>query len=153
VSKPFRKLLVKLILEQALIFEERAYRFYEEAFEQAVMNESKVLLRRLMKEELGHRIKLEEVQKRGDLGALTVTSSSERDDIEAISEKWPDIDRDATRGEILRIALKKEQRSFNFYRILAKKSRVRVAGEVFNALSNEELQHVKMIEEELSGNR
>jgi rubrerythrin len=136
VSKPFRKLLVKLILEQALIFEERAYRFYEEAFEQAVM-----------------RIKLEEVQKRGDLGALTVTSSSERDDIEAISDEWPDIDRDVTRGEILRIALKKEQRSFNFYRILAKKSRVRVAGEVFNALSNEELQHVKMIEEELSGNR
>jgi len=94
VSKPFRKLLVKLILEQALIFEERAYRFYEEAFEQAVMNESKVLLRRLMKEELGHRIKLEEVQKRGDLGALTVTSSSERDDIKAISDEWPDIDRD-----------------------------------------------------------
>ena len=152
MSKPFKKLLVKLILEQTLIFEERAYRFYERALEQTAMDESKALLKRLMKEELKHRIKLEEVQKEGDLGALTITSSSEMNDIEAIRDEWPDIDRGATREQILKIALSKEQRSFNFYRILAKKSRIRVAGDLFNALSNEELRHVKMLEEELSGN-
>jgi rubrerythrin len=152
VSKPFRKLLVKLILEQALIFEERSYRFYENALEQAVMDESKALLRRLMKEELTHRIKLEEVQKEGDLGALTVTSNSEMEDIEAIRDEWPVIQRDATREAILRIALAKEKSSFSFYRMLAKKSRIRVTEDLFNALSNEELHHVKMIEGELSSN-
>jgi rubrerythrin len=153
LAKLFRKVVVKLIIEQALIFEERAYRFYEKALERAVMNESKALLKRLMKEELGHRIKLEEVQKKGDLGTLTVTESSEMHDLEAASDEWPDIAGDATREDILRIALEKEKRSFNFYKILAKNARIRAAGEVFSALSNEELQHVKMIEEERSTNR
>jgi rubrerythrin len=143
-------LLVKIVLEQAIIFEERAYQFYEKAFEQTVMNESKKILKRLMKEELKHRIKLEDVQKKGDLGAFTVSGGSEMDDIEAIQDEWPVIDCDATREKILGVALAKEKKSFNFYSILAKKARIRIAGDLFRALSNEELQHVKMIEKELS---
>ena len=151
--KPFRKLLLKLILEQAIIFEERAYRFYERVLERTSKDEPIMLLKRLMNAELKHRIKLEEVQKGGDLGALRVTSDSEMDNIEAIRDEWPDIESDATLEEILGIALAKEKTSLSFYSVLAKKARIRVAGDLFNVLSNEELQHVKMIEEELTKTR
>ena len=71
MSKPLRKLLIRLIVEKAIIFEENAYRFYESALELAGSVDTADLLKKLMAAELRHRIKLEEIQKTGELETLT----------------------------------------------------------------------------------
>ncbi len=48
----FRKLLIKIILERAIAFEEGAYRFYEEALERSAMSDTSELLRKLLAGEL-----------------------------------------------------------------------------------------------------
>ena len=65
-----RKLLLRIILEQEIVLEEKAYRFYNSLLTRAVMNDSAELLKKLLAEELIHRFKLEEVQRTGDLFVL-----------------------------------------------------------------------------------
>ena len=56
MSKPFRKILVRLILEKAIIFEENAYRFYESALSMAASADTADLLKKLIAGELKHRL-------------------------------------------------------------------------------------------------
>ncbi len=60
-----KKLLVRVAIEKAISFEERAYRFYESALKRSTMRTSFDLLKQLLSEELKHRMRLEEIQKSG----------------------------------------------------------------------------------------
>jgi len=62
---PVKKLLVRIALEKAISFEEQAYRFYESALKKSIMRHSFHLLKRLLSEELKHRMRLEVIQKSG----------------------------------------------------------------------------------------
>jgi len=64
---------MKFVLEDAIAFEEKAYRFYQKALSMTVVDESSHLLKRLLAAELGHRLKLEEIQKTGDPEDLIVS--------------------------------------------------------------------------------
>lgn len=75
MPKPFKRFLIRLLLERAMIFEEEAYRFYENLLRESTMRNSFDLVKKLLAEKLRHRINLEEVQKRGDLGYLELASS------------------------------------------------------------------------------
>jgi rubrerythrin len=145
----FRRLLLKILLERAIAFEERAYRFYEEALACSAMSDTSELLRKLLAGELLHRMKLEELQRTGDLGPLAVSLQNGERDIEELSEEWPPLHPWAHKGEVLETALRKEARAHRFYRSLAKKAALKAARDVFAALSNEESAHVEWLKEEI----
>jgi rubrerythrin len=144
-----RKALLKILLERAIAFEEKAYRFYEEALARSAMGETSELLRKLLAEELMHRMKLEEMQRSGDLGPLAVSLSRGAEDIEAISEEWPVINPWAHGREVLEMAFQKEVKAYRFYKSLARKTSLKTARDVFTALSNEESAHVEWLKKEM----
>jgi rubrerythrin len=67
-----KRFLIRLLINRAIYFEEQAYRFYEALLKRSIMKDSFDLIKKLMAEELRHRIMLEEVGKRGDIGYLDV---------------------------------------------------------------------------------
>ena len=59
MGKPLRTLFVRLVLEKAIIFEERSYRYYESVLQVSIMEDSFDLIKKLQGQELHHRIMLE----------------------------------------------------------------------------------------------
>ena len=145
----FRKLLLKILLERAIAFEERAYRFYEEALARSAMSDTSELFRQLLAEELLHRMKLEEMQRTGDLGLLEVSLPRGAQDVEELSQEWPRLHPWAHKGEVLETALRKEAMAYRFYKSLAKKAALKAARDVFAALSGEESAHVERLKNEI----
>jgi rubrerythrin len=145
VAGSFRTFIFRIILENAIAFEERSYRFYESALEKAVGRESRVIIGQLMQDELGHRIKLDEVRRKGDLGSLDVPEGKDSADIEAVSCSRPEIPAHAGTEEILEMALEQEQCSYNFYASIEKHARLKFAREVFSVLKGEEARHMRLI--------
>jgi rubrerythrin len=150
-----RKLLLKVLLERAIAFEEGAYRFYEGALERAAMSDTSELLKSLLAEELRHRMKLEEAQRTGDISSLEQPGEETDGKIEELTalmeirNEWPAINPWAGKKEILEAALAKEAAAFAFYRDLASGSRFKALRDLFSALSREEEAHAERLKEEL----
>lgn len=149
VAGSFRTFIVRIILENAIAFEEHSYRFYESALERAVGRESRDIIRQLMRDEFGHRIKLEEVRRKGDLGSLDVPDGKASADIEAVSCSWPEIPAHAGTEEILEMALEQEQCSYNFYASIEKHARLKLTREIFSVLKGEEALHMRLIRDRM----
>jgi rubrerythrin len=145
----FRRLLLKIILERAIAFEERAYRFYEEALARSAMSEASELLKKLLAGELLHRMKLEELQRTGGVGPMAVSLPRGSQDVEELSEEWPPLNPWAHKREVLEIALRKEVGAYRFYKSLADKTGLKSVRDVFAALSNEESVHMEWLREEI----
>jgi rubrerythrin len=153
LRNPIKKFLIKLIIEDAILFEERSYNYYESLLERAAMKESIVLLKKLLAGELSHRLRLEEIQKRGELGTLQVHDGTELEGYEEVSKRFPQLEPWSSKEEIIEVALKKEKSSHNFYRAISMKAHIKTVARLFGALAMEELEHVKWIENEMSGNK
>jgi len=149
VAGSFRTFIVRIILEDAIAFEEHSYRFYESALEKAVSGESRDIIGQLMRDEFRHRIKLEEVRKKGDLGRLDVPEGKDSSYIEAVSCSWPEIPAHAGTEEILEMALEREQCSYNFYASMEKHTRLKPARGTFSVLKGEEERHVHLIRDRM----
>jgi rubrerythrin len=143
-----RTFLLKLVLEQAIEAEEKAYLFYEHAIGKVKQEEAQELLKSLASAELRHRLTLEETQREGDLGRLQVSEDETVQTIEAISEEWPEITTDTSVDELLEIALTKEKNAVAFYTGLRDNTVLKSLREVFDTLANEEKKHVRWIERE-----
>ena len=156
MSKPFRKILVKLILEKAIMFEENAYRFYESAISMTASGDAADLLNKLLAAELRHRLKLEEIQNTGELETKTAYISGrdkldQDEELDMISRGWPVLNPRSSREEILEVALAREKSACSFYNNLYEKSRIKIAEELFGMLAREESEHVIWISEVISG--
>ncbi len=151
MGNSIKKFLMKLIIEEAIRFEERSYRYYESILERAVMKDSIDLLKKLLVGELSHRLRLEEIQSSGDLGFLQIPEDAEIEGFEEVSKRWPRLEPLSSKEEIFEAALIKEKSASNFYRAIMKKSHIRTVGNLFGALAIEELRHVKWIEDEMTG--
>ncbi len=134
------------------MFEERAYNFYQSVLSWTVMKESEGLLKKLLVAELKHRMKLDELQKNGDLKDLQVTDDAEVDEVQELSSDWPQLNPWSTREEILQLALQKEMIAYKFYKQMAIRARLKTVSDTFTILSNEEAQHIQWIQEEIGGN-
>ena len=146
---PFRSLLIKILLEQAIAAEEYAYRLYEGLLRSSPPAETARVLKLLAAAELEHRIRLVEFQKDPDTaaGRRTFPSAADRGD-----EPRPRENRaPADFRHLLVTALEKERRAVRRYGKLAEKSRLRTAREVFTYLMRQEMEHeewiLKLLEE------
>jgi rubrerythrin len=144
-----KRLVLRVILEEAIAFEEAAYRFYQSALESAVMEESGSTLRKLLVSELKHRMKLDDFQRRGELGNQPVVSETGLEELEKIAAPWPQLHPWSTRQEILEAALHKEQSAYEFYRRMSEKAVLGAVRDAFRVLAEEELQHIGLLQAEL----
>ena len=157
MANPIRSLIIRAILQEAISFEERSYRFYESALAHAASDDVKDVLKKLLSQELSHRLLLEKTQKAVDLDLLV--SEEERDPkaVDATKKPWRAIPPGATKQEIMEIALEKELRAVDFYDTMAERSRLRPVGRVFRRLAREEAGHVRLLriqmEQETGGSR
>jgi rubrerythrin len=146
-----RRFLLRLVLEEAISREEKAYRFYETALEAVRDPAAAGLLRRLAAEELRHRLKLEDLQRSGALD-LARPVEAEPDQAGLLADpgpQWPaQIDRLEPR-DIWAVALAKERLARDHYSLLASRSPVAAFREVFAYLSAEEQRHVDWVGEAL----
>ena len=151
MGNPIKKFLIKLIIEEAIRFEERSYSYYESLLQSTVMKESIILLKKLLAGELSHRLRLVEIQSSGNLGFLQIPEDTEIEGFEEVSKRWPLLEPLSTKEEIFEAALMKEKSAHNFYRTLSTKAHIKTVAQLFNALAIEELEHVKWIEDEMTG--
>ncbi|MBD3309273.1 hypothetical protein GF339_22925 [candidate division KSB3 bacterium] len=145
-----KRILLKILLEDAMSREEMAYRFYETARDLLTAPEAVALVNRLMAGELSHRIKLEDLQKQGRLppGVLSEEIALEYDQEEPnLSSEIPP---DSSSHDILHLALQKERQAAAYYTRLARYTPVKTAKEVFAFLSQEEHRHVEWIAHQLA---
>jgi rubrerythrin len=156
LGKPLRTLLVKLILETAITFEERSYRYYEAALEKSIMEESFELLKKLMGQELYHRIMLEEMQRRGSvfetksLNTPWFTDEGPAlEEVDSLCDEWPEISQRDSKRVILERALEKERCAYRFYKRMMERSRSEDLRQLFQTLMKEESYHAQAIEKEL----
>ena len=151
MARTVRRFLLRLALEQAIGREEKAYRFYEAAMEAVGAPEAAQLLRRLAAEELRHRLKLEDLQRSGELdpaGIVEMNPGQEKILMEP-EPQWPQaIDRLSVR-DIWSAALSKERRARDYYRLLAARAPAASFREVFAYLSAEEQRHVDWVQSAL----
>jgi len=174
-----RRFLLRLILEEAIRREEEAYRFYEAALEPVRAAEARALLRKLCAEELRHRLKLEELQRGGELeqeaGQAVEANDPEEAELLADSGRKPGATApetgliapetgliapapgpepalaDLQPADLWRLALRKERLAVAHYGLLARKVALRAAGQVFAFLAAEEQRHVEWVLAALEG--
>ena len=146
MSTPIKRFLLRLALEEAIRREEQSYSFYKSALA-AVQEPGAVdLLRTLCAEELRHRLKLEELQRREDTEIPLDVEPHE----EAVlfgpdgPESFPS-DRPVSPDAIWRLALVKERQSHAHYALLAQKATIAAFRDVFRFLSAEEYRHVEWV--------
>lgn len=148
MAGPVRRILLELVLEDAIIREENAYRFYGSAMERVNRREEKQLLKKLCAEELRHRLKLEELQKRGDAEQLEFPRTGKLELLDA-EQSWPEVPDSASCRDILELASAKEKQAERYYRFIAGRSVLKVVKDLFLFLAEEESEHVRWVEKML----
>jgi len=143
-----RKVLLSLVLEDAIIREESSYRFYESALDEVSGQEEQQLLKKLCAEELRHRLKLEELQRRGETEEIEVSRPPE---IELLEEEqsWPEVPAQASCRDILNLALIKEKQAARYYQLIAGRFTLRTVRDLFFLLAGEETEHIRWVEKML----
>ena len=156
MGKPLRTLFVRLVLEKAIIFEERSYRYYESVLQVSIMEDSFDLIKLLLGQELHHRIMLEEMQRRTTVEGKASGSRKQlaveeflSGDLDVMCEEWPVISPGDSKEVILGKALQKELCAYRFYKKMMEHARRDDLTRLFETLMYEEMQHTRSIEEEL----
>jgi rubrerythrin len=144
--------LLRLILEEAIRREEEAYRYYEAAREPVREPEARALLRRLCAEELRHRLKLQELQRRGELDIKLEAYDLEESELLTDSGPAPAPElADLQPADVWRLALRKERLAVAHYGLLARRISLRVPRRVFSYLAAQEQRHVDWVLGALEG--
>jgi rubrerythrin len=156
MGKPIRTLFVRIVLEKAIIFEERSYRYYESVLQQSIMKDTFDLIKLLLGQELHHRILLEEMQRRTTVEGKAFESRKQLAaeefpfrELDVMCEEWPVISPGDSKEEILKSALHKERCACRFYQKMMEHARSDDLTRLFETLMHEEIQHARSIEEEL----
>jgi rubrerythrin len=147
--KIIRTLLLRLILENAIVFEEKAYNFYDKAEKKVSSEDVKELLRKLKAEELKHRLRMEEAQRKADISVCCSIDSEKEGTVEAMSDDWPAITEESKREDILRVAYKKELQAKQFYATMKERFPGSFARDIFAALESEEEKHARWLSSQM----
>jgi rubrerythrin len=139
----------KAILEAAVKVEEQSIALYSMALENAKYPSSKVFLEQLVKEEMGHKSKLEAIMNNeSKISELGSTSGAVQDlKIVDMMDDTP-LSSDADYETILVYAAKREKSSYEYYKTLAMGLKGTPMGELFTKLAQEELSHKNKLEKE-----
>jgi len=139
----------KAIIEAAVKVEEQSIALYTMALENAKYPSSKVFLKQLVEEEMGHKKKLEAImndeKKLSELGS----HGGAVQDLKIVDmlEDTP-LSEGADYEAILVYAAKREKSTYDYYKTLALGLKGTPMGELFSKLAQEELGHKNKLEKE-----
>jgi rubrerythrin len=139
----------KAIIEAAVKVEEQSIALYTMALENAKYPSSKVFLKQLVEEEMGHKKKLEAIMNdKKKLSELGSHGGAVQDlKIVDMLEDTP-LSEGADYEAILVYAAKREKSTYDYYKMLALGLRGTKMGELFSKLAQEELSHKNKLEKE-----
>lgn len=139
----------KAIIEAAVTVEEQSIALYSMALNNAKYPSSKVFLEQLVKEEMGHKSKLEAIINNEAQISELGSASGEVQDLKIVDmmEDTP-LSNDADYETILVYAAKREKSSYDYYKTLAMGLEGTSMGELFTKLAQEELSHKNKLEKE-----
>lgn len=140
-----KKLALRLVLENAIVFEEKAYHYYDRMEEKMDSEAARALVKRLKAEELRHQLRLKEAQREADLS--TCCSGGDRlfDSASSIMRDWPEPGESERQNEILLHAYEKEREARDFYRKMKRRFPGAYLKSIFALLAGEEEKHMKWI--------
>ncbi|MFO7849008.1 MAG: ferritin family protein [Spirochaetia bacterium] len=147
--KTIRAFLLRIILENAIVFEEKAYRFYEAAEQMVNREEVKQLLTQFKAEELKHRLRIEEAQRQADINVCCATDAEFKAAMDGMREDWPAVEVYSNRSDILKVAYGKEVQARDYYLKMRDKFPNSFVKSVFEALAKEEERHARLIAEKM----
>jgi rubrerythrin len=133
----------KEILKFAIDKEIKSYNFYTNARQMAKYSGAKDMFSELSKEEVGHRKMLEKL----DMKKITQAKIEKVPDLK-ISDYIVDAEfkPDMPYAEILRMAIKMEERAFKLYNNMNKSNKDENLKKLFSLLANEEAKHKLRLE-------
>ena len=137
--------MLRIILENAIVFEEKAYDFYETAERRVEKEEVSQLLNELKAEELKHRLRLEEAQRQANIHLCCAADTEFEETMIEMRADWPEVTADSDRIDILRVAYGKEIQARDYYLTMRDKFPESFAKSVFDALAKEEERHAGLI--------
>ena len=138
----------KAIIEAAVKVEEQSIALYSMALENAKYPSSKVFFKQLVKEEMGHKSKLEAIMKnKAKISELGSRGAVQDLKIVDMLEDTPLSD-DADYETILVYAAKREKSTYDYYKTLAMGLKGTPMAELFTKLAEEELSHKNKLEKE-----
>jgi rubrerythrin len=146
---PLSELNWKAIIEAAVKVEEQSIALYTMALENAKYPSSKVFLKELVKEEKGHKMKLEAIMKNQAKISELGSQGGAVQDLKIIDmlQDTP-LSSDADYEAILVYAAKREKSTYDYYKTLALGLKGTAMGEMFSKLAQEELGHKNKLEKE-----
>ena len=146
---PLAELNWKAIIEAAVKVEEQSIALYSMALENAKYPSSKVFFEQLVKEEKGHKSKLEAIMNnKAKISELGSHGGAVQDlKIVDMLEDTPLSD-DAEYETILVYAAKREKATYDYYKTLAMGLEGSPMAELFTKLAEEELSHKNKLEKE-----
>jgi rubrerythrin len=139
----------KTIIEAAIKGEEQSIALYSKALNDAKYPSSKVFLKQLVEQEMGHKSKLEAIlhdkTKLSELGS----SVGEVQDLKIVDMMTDTpLSEGADYEDILVYAAKREKSSYEYYKTLALRLKGTQLGELFHKLAQEEMGHKNKLEKE-----
>jgi len=139
----------KAIIEAAVKVEEQSIALYTRALENSKYPSSKVFLKQLVEEEMGHKNKLEAVMKDQTKISELGSHGGAVQDLKIIDmlQDTP-LSSDADYEAILVYAAKREKSTYDYYKTLALGLKGTKMGEGFSKLAQEELGHKNKLEKE-----
>ena len=156
MGKPLRTLMTRIVLEKAVVFEERSYRYYENLLGQAISQDIFDLIKTLSGQELHHRIMLEEMQRSISLKGSDESRRKQFElaqfpsrELDALCDKWPLVSPEDSGETVLNKALHSERCACRFYEKIVELARNDTLLQLFQTLHREEMEHAAVIEEEL----
>jgi rubrerythrin len=139
----------KAIIEAAVKVEEQSIALYTMALENAKYLSSKVFLKQLVEEEMGHKKKLEAIMNNKTKLMELGSHGGEVQDLKIVDmlEDTP-LSEGADYETILVYAAKREKSTYDYYKTLALGLKGTKMGELFSKLAQEELSHKNKLEKE-----
>jgi hypothetical protein len=151
MKNPLKKLLIRSLIEEAIVRSEKTYRHLESAFARAVREEAAELLKNLMTAQLLHRMRLQEAQrnytperkrfKEEKSGSIYRNRTVQRAD----PDPW------ASPAEILQSALLSKNNTYRAYRRVSENSHLGFVRDLYTYLAHEEHQLIKWLESMKTG--
>ena len=137
------------ILDYAIALEQKAVDLYTRIAEKATTEHNRQLFLSFAKEEMGHKIKLENVK----LGKLEIGSTGKVMDLK-ISDYANDVELtdNSSYQNILMYAMKQEKQAFRLYSDLADRAETEELTQLFLSLAHEEANHKLRFEIEYDEN-
>lgn len=136
------------ILRQAIRFEEESYSMYSNAGRITQIADARAMLEDLANQELGHKAKLQAMQKKGVASLAPLVKTSEAQDLRLADYlQIPDqLDEEADLQDVLLLAMQREKSTREFYLKLGDLTSPGAAKELFALLAEEELKHKNRVE-------